>query len=191
MSYSIIRMQKLKAPSIREIQIHNQRERGSETDPDIEKEKSNLNDDLLNTEKIDYVEAVEKKIKLGVKSTKRIRNDAVRLCEFVITSDNDFFENLTEKEEKKFFENGLKYLQVKYGSENIIYATIHKDEKSPHMHVGFIPITGDNRLAANSIFTRLELVMLQDDFIYYMSEAGFNLKRGTFSKGKRLAKPDF
>lgn len=56
MSYSIIRIQKLKFPAIREIQIHNQRERRSETDPVIEIEKSNLNDDLLNTEKIDYGE---------------------------------------------------------------------------------------------------------------------------------------
>ncbi|MFF8895850.1 plasmid recombination protein, partial [Brevibacterium casei] len=40
MSYSIIRMQKMKSNGIKGIQFHNQRERESETNPDINKADS-------------------------------------------------------------------------------------------------------------------------------------------------------
>ncbi len=179
-------MQKMKAPAIRGIQFHNQRERESETNPDIEKEKSNLNYDLVNTGKIDYVEAVKERIEEGVESSKKIRKDAVRLCEFLITSDKDFFENLSEKDEEKFFEKGYEFLKERYGAANIIYATVHKDERTPHMHVGFVPITEDKRLSAKDLFSKLDLVKLQDDFHKHMNEAGFNLERGVSSNREHL-----
>jgi DNA repair exonuclease SbcCD ATPase subunit len=185
-SYSIIRMQKMKAPAIRGMQFHNQRERESETNPDIDKEKTGLNYDLVNTGSIDYVETIKNRIDEGVDSNKKIRKDAVRLCEFLITSDKEFFANLSEGEEKKFFESGLKFLKERYGSENIIYGAVHKDERTPHMHVGLIPITEDKKLSAKTLFGKLDLVKLQDDFHKHMNEAGFNLERGISSNREHL-----
>ena len=49
MSYLICHMQKIKMPGLKGIQFHNQRERESKTNPDIEKEKSHLNYDLYNS----------------------------------------------------------------------------------------------------------------------------------------------
>ena len=42
---------------------------------------------------------------------------------------------------------------------------IHLDEKTPHMHVTFVPLTADNRLSAKEIIgNRKQLIQWQDDF---------------------------
>lgn len=38
-----------------------------------------------------------------------------------------------------------------YGAENILYVTVHMDEKTPHMHFGVVPITEDGRLSVKEI----------------------------------------
>jgi Plasmid recombination enzyme len=184
-------MQKLKAPAIRGIQFHNQRERESETNPDIQKDRTDLNYDLINPGPIDYVEVVKNRIEEGVDSDKKIRKDAIRLCEFLITSDKDFFEDLSEDDEKKFFEKGYEFLKDRYGEENIIYAVVHKDERTPHLHVGFVPITKDSRLSAKDLFKKQDLVKLQDDFHKHMNEAGFKLERGVSSDRKHMETAKF
>lgn len=179
-------MQKFKSTAIRGIQFHNQRERESETNPDIEKDKSFMNYDLFQPGKIDYVETVNSRIEEGVDSDRKIRKDAIRLCEFLITSDKEFFEGMSEDVEKSFFLQGYEFLKDRYGEENIVYATVHKDERTPHLHVGFVPITDDNRLSAKDLFKRQDLVQLQDDFNKHMNDAGFELDRGVSSSRKHL-----
>ncbi|MCV9887309.1 MobV family relaxase [Metabacillus halosaccharovorans] len=175
-SFFIIRMQKLKASDIQEVQFHNQQ--GMES----------INYDLVNKRKIDYIKAVESRIEQAVLTKKKIRRDAVRLCEFLITSESKFFENLSVKNKKRFFIKALEFLQEKYGAENIIYASVHNEEKLSHMHVGLVPITADYRLNANHIFSRLNLAMLQDDILNYMIEEGFDLKRSVLNNQEDIEK---
>lgn len=82
---------------VKGIQIHNQREKESHTNSDIEKERSHLNYDLHNNQYIDYLKTVKEKIEQNVETNRVIRKDAVVMCEFVITSDKDFFECLSEE----------------------------------------------------------------------------------------------
>ena len=193
MSYAIIRMQKMKSTAIKGIQFHNQRERESETNPDIEEAKSHLNYDLHNETPIDYLETINKQIEDGVDTGgKKIRKDAVRLCEFLITSDKSYFDGLTEEREKEFFEKAYEFIEDRYGKENIVYATVHKDEKTPHLHVGFVPITEDQRLSAKEFFgQKKQLVQLQDDFHKHLKDSGFELDRGTSSDKKHITQARF
>lgn len=188
MSYSIIRMQKMKGNAIKGIQFHNQRERESETNPDINYDDSHLNYDLINgQQKIDYNEKINKVIEENVTSNKAIRKDAVRLAEFLITSDKEFFEKISPREQKRYFETAHEFLADRYGEKNLIYATIHNDEKTPHMHVGFVPVTEDGRLSAKDFFgQKKQLVSLQDDFNDYLKQNGFELERGVSSSRKHL-----
>ena len=192
LSFSIIRMEKLKQPAIKGIQFHNQRERDSETNPDIQKEDSYLNYDLHNSELIDYNKEIQKKIEDGVETNRKIRKDAVRLCEFLVTSDRAFFEDLPGTEEKKFFDTAYNFLADRYGKENVVYASVHKDEKTPHMHLGFVPITEDKRLSAKDFFgKRQQLIKLQDDYNKHMKGAGFDLERGISSDRKHIEQTRF
>ncbi|MGX1988551.1 plasmid recombination protein, partial [Bacillus subtilis] len=52
MSYAVVRMQKMKAHDLKGIQVHNQRERESRTNSDIDKERSHENYDLVHDGKI-------------------------------------------------------------------------------------------------------------------------------------------
>ena len=187
MSFVIIRMQKFKSADVKGMQIHNQREKESQTNPDIDKDRTQLNYDLLNDAPIDFNQAIQDEIDERYKGQKAIRKDAVKLCEFVVTSDKDFFDRLDPGEEKRFFDESLSFLQDRYGKENILYGIVHKDEKTPHMHVGMVPITEDGKLAAKQFFgKKTELQQLQDKFHGHVTEKGFALERGEPSDRKHI-----
>lgn len=187
MSYTVLHMQKLKQPAIKGIQIHNQREKESQTNPDIDLTKSNLNYDLVNQTNIDYNQKINERIEEGVTTGKTIRKDAVRVASFLVTSDRHFFDQLSPGQEREFFESAYDFFCDKYGKENIAYATVHKDEKTPHMHVGFVPITEDGRLSAKDFFgKKQQLVKLQDEFHEHMQESGFDMERGISSDRKHI-----
>ncbi|KXY68787.1 mobilization protein [Bacillus cereus] len=189
MSFAICRMQKFKMRDVKGIQIHNQREKESHTNLDIEKEQSHLNYDLHNDQYIDYLRTVKEKIEQNVETNRAIRKDAVVMCEFVVTSDRSFFECLSEENpdsQKEFFEEAYSFLKERYGEQNIVHAVVHLDEKTPHMHVGMVPVTEEKKLSAKQIFNRKELVSLQDDFHAHMVEKGFDLERGVSSDKKHI-----
>ncbi|MEH7469065.1 MobV family relaxase [Priestia megaterium] len=187
MSFAIIRMQKFKAPDVKGMQIHNYREKESHTNPDIDQNKTALNYDLLNDSKIEFSEAIQREIDERYTGQKTIRKDAVRLCEFVVTSDRDFFDKLSPEDEKRFFKESLSFLQERYGKENMLYGIVHRDEKTPHMHVGMVPITNDGKLAAKQFFgKKTELQQLQTKFHEHVTEKGFDLERGVSSDRKHI-----
>lgn len=188
MSFAIIHMQKMKSLAIKGMQIHNQREKESQTNGDIDPKKLHLNYDLVNGDyDINYKEKIETRIQEGVTTGKTIRKDAVKLASFLVTSDKDFFDQLDPREEKRFFEESYEFLAEKYGRENIVYAMVHKDEKTPHMHVGFVPITEDGRLSAKEFFGGRQFLRdLQDEFHKHVKEKGFDLERGVSSDKKHI-----
>lgn len=187
MSFAIIRMQKFKAPDVKGMQIHNYREKESHTNPDIDQDKTGLNYDLLNDSKIEFPKAIQREIDERYTGQKTIRKDAVRLCEFVVTSDRDFFDKLSPEDEKRFFKESLSFLQERYGKENMLYGIVHRDEKTPHMHVGMVPITNDGKLAAKQFFgKKTELQQLQTKFHEHVTEKGFDLERGVSSDRKHI-----
>ncbi|MBJ8026303.1 plasmid recombination protein, partial [Bacillus cereus] len=61
----------------------------------------------------DYNKIIEEKIAERVART--VRRDAVIMCEFLITSDREFFDELTPDRERKFFETALDFVKQEYG----------------------------------------------------------------------------
>ena len=58
-------------------------------------------------------------------------------------------------------------------------AVVHMDEKTPHLHLTFVPLTKDNHLCAKEIIgNRANLTKWQDDFHAYMVEKYPDLERG-------------
>lgn len=187
MSFAVIHMKKFKSADIKGMQIHNQREKESKTNMDIDKERSSLNYDLLNNDPIDYDKRIQREIDERYTGERAIRKDAVKLCSFVVTSDKEFFDGLNPQEEKRFFEESLNFLQDRYGEKNMVYAVVHKDEKTPHMHVGMVPITSEGQLAAKQFFgKKIELQQLQDKYHEHVVKKGFNLERGVSSDRKHV-----
>lgn len=176
-SYAVVRMQKMKAHDLKGIQSHNQRERESRTNSDIDKERSHLNYDLVNERSIDYNKRVKEIIEPQKTTTRKIRKDAVLVNELLVTSDREFFDKLSPDETRKFFKDSLTFFQERYGKQNIAYAVVHMDEKTPHLHLGVVPMR-DGRLQSKNVFNRDELFAIQDEFPKHMRSLGFELERG-------------
>lgn len=172
-----MRMAKMKSHDLKGIQFHNQRERESRTNPDIDKTKSQQNYDLVHTQNIDYNKHVKQIIDSQKVSTRKTRKDAVLVNELLVTSDRDFFDKLLPEDEKRFFEKSKEFFADRYGDQNIAYATVHVDEKTPHMHLGVVPMR-DGRLQGKNVFNRVELLAIQEEYPKFMRGNGFSLNRG-------------
>lgn len=188
-SFGIIRVQKFKMTDVQGIQKHNQRQGISKSNLDIDYEKSHENYDLLNDEKLKYESEIKQQISERVK--RKMRANSVVLSEFLVTASPEFMNTLSDEEQKQYFEKSLSFLQERYGKQNTLYAVVHHDEKNPHMHVGVIPITEDNRLSAKDIFNRVELQQLQDEFPKHMQQHGFKVERGKSSDKKHLTPQEY
>lgn len=184
MSFAAVHMQKFSTKDVKGIQLHNQRERESKTNPDIDKNHTQENYDLINQENISYNRKIKKVIEENYKGSKAIRKDAVVMCNFIVSSDKGFFEKLNSSRKDMFFEYSLEFFEKRYGLKNIIAAPVHYDEKTPHMHLSIVPITQDGRLSAKSMFDRKELRSIQDEYPKFMQEKGFDLERGIDAEGK-------
>lgn len=177
MSMVVARMQKMKADNLIGLGNHNQRRTENHSNKDIDVTRSYLNYDLVNrTEK--YKTDIEKFINENKSSKRAVRKDAVLVNEWIVTSDSDFFKSLDPDETIRFFETAKEYFSENYGEENIRYAQIHLDERTPHMHLGIVPFTEDKRLSAKTIFNRQALQTIQDKLPSYLREQGFEIERG-------------
>ncbi|MEH7327952.1 MobV family relaxase, partial [Priestia megaterium] len=175
--YGIIRMQKFHKDAILGIQKHNQREGENSKNKDIDSTRTMLNYDFVNEDKIKYHEEIRKMTATRVK--RKIRNDAVLVAEFFVSASPEYMHAMSSDEQRKYFEAALNHISGKYGQQNILYAVVHNDEATPHMHVGFVPITEDRRLAAKEYFHgKTKIRRIQDDFHNYMNKRGYDIERG-------------
>lgn len=175
--YGIIRMQKFHKDAILGIQKHNQRESENSKNKDIDSNRTMLNYDFVNEDKIKYHEEIKKMTATRVK--RKIRNDAVLVAEFFVSASPEYMHAMSPDEQRKYFEAALDHISGKYGGQNILYAAVHNDESTPHMHVGFVPITDDRRLAAKEYFHgKTKIRRIQDDFHNYMNKRGYDIERG-------------
>jgi len=109
----------------------------------------------------------------------RTRKDSVRFVDTLITASPEFFKGNKREEIKAFFQCAVDFLSRKIGKDNIFAATVHMDEKTPHMHLCFTPITEDGRLSAKEIIgNRVQLTKWQDDFFAHMVKKFPDLERG-------------
>lgn len=187
MSYAIIRNTKYKRENLKGIFRHNERRNKNYSNDNIDKEKSYLNYSIKSPQYSYEKEFDRIKEKYNLKGQiKKVSNIA---CEYIITSDHDFFERIGEEETKRFFETAYKFVaEYKHlGEQYIISAKVHKDEQTPHMHLIFLPVVHTTDKKGNSIdklacseFWKAKdsYRQLQDAFYKYMVENGFDLQRG-------------
>jgi len=192
MSYLICHVQKFKANDVKGTQIHNQRESINSKNKDINEDRTILNYDLQNEKHINYNHKVKEIIKSGYSVHKGIRKDAVIMTSTLITSDNEYFKKLPQEDQEKFLKQTYEFLKEKYGEKNIVSATVHLDETTPHMHLCSVPLTEDGRLSAKILFNRKSLLQLQSELPKYLQSKGFDVQRGeSGSKKIHLDTQDF
>ena len=101
------------------------------------------------------------------------------VCRYADNRQPGVLQGKSPKEIQAFFQRAADFLIGRVGRENIVSAVVHMDEKTPHLHLTFVPLTKDNRLCAKEIIgNRANLTKWQDDFHAYMVEKYPDLERG-------------
>ena len=109
----------------------------------------------------------------------RVRRDSVKFVDTVVTVSPEFAK-AHEAEMPEYFNRAFDFLKERVGEENIFSAVVHMDEKTPHMHLCFVPLTKDKRLSAKEILgNKKAMIQWQDDFYACMAERWPELERGT------------
>ena len=109
----------------------------------------------------------------------RTRSDSVRVVEALVTASPEFFKGKKRAEIKEYFDYALDFIKAHQNPKTIISATVHMDEKTPHMHLCFVPLTEDGRLSAKDIVgNKKKLTWWQDEFWKHMVKKYPELERG-------------
>ena len=176
MAYAILRFAKRKGGAAKAIAAHNERTKETyASNPDIDRSRTVQNYHLI-APRWSYGQEIRHRISMA---GCRVRRDSVKFVETLITTSPEFAK-AHESEMPEYFERALGFLKERVGEENIFSAVVHMDEKTPHMHLCFVPLTKDKRLSAKEILgNKKAMIRWQDDFYACMSERWPELERGT------------
>ena len=174
--YAIMRFAKYKAPEISNIEAHNERTKEKyASNPDIDCSRSKYNFHLIEPPQRYRAEAERQISVAGC----RTRTDSIRVVEVMFTATPEFFNGKKLPEIRRYFEEALRFFEQFQSRETIISAVVHMDEKTPHMHLSFVPLTADGRLSAKDIVgNKKKLTWWQDKFWEHMVQKYPDLERG-------------
>lgn len=186
--HAILRFAKYKGPEISRIEAHNERTKETyASNPDVDTARSKQNFHLVTPERKYRAEAERQIAQAGC----RTRSDSVRVVEVLFTASHDFFKGKSKGEIRAFFEECMTFLAQRQDPATYLSAVVHMDEKTPHMHLSFVPLTADGRLSAKEIVgNRQKLTQWQDAFWEHMVQKYPDLERGeSASKTRRTHIP--
>lgn len=165
--FAIFRIKKLRTPEeISKVGTHNDR-RGKLPD-NVDPSRVDLNRSFVNDAR-PLLDRVRAKL-----AGKKYRHDAVKAVEIVcgFSPGCERFVPLDE-----WAKTSIDFIKTKFGSDNLVSAVLHLDEKTPHLQCVIVPLV-DERLAAKRIFgTRQKMRDLQT--CYHDAVKKFGLIRGT------------
>ena len=167
MSFAILRIQKLKSfADVGGSLSHNYRNRETLNADDA---RTHLNEHALDTNE-KCMTAIRDRI------PEKRRKDAVLCIEHLITASPEWDGWGTEKE-TAFFEQSKKWLENKYGKNNVVSTTIHRDETTPHLVAYVVPVDEETgRLNARKFIggSRYTLSQMQTDFAVEVKDLGLD-----------------
>ena len=208
MSYAIFRSESINTiKDLGQIGAHNKRDKKAyKSNPDIDITKTKNNIDIVPlSEKYsqgfynlvkDYKKEYEEK-QLTTREDRRKSFDkmlddsnSVVADELMFTSDNEFFKNMSKKDIKKWADTCMDfvYKDLGYTKEQVLHATVHMDEKTPHLHCVVVTLIKkfDKRTNTKKYTISKKHYMksgayiseLQDKYWQRMNDKGFKLERG-------------
>lgn len=117
---------------------------------------------------------------------KPLRKDAVVLRPLIVQMDPEWYDEHKDEIERQGVAAAMTlWAADTFGAENLIYCSLHNDEGSPHLHIGFCPVTSDGRLAQKDWFPGpSRLHQMHDDFRQHMRDAGYDVDMKRKKPGK-------
>ena len=208
LNYAIFRSQPIMTLNdLQQIGSHNKREKQAyKSNPDIKLQMSQYNVELVplaekyvkgfyNITK-DYRKEHEERMKTEREDRKKKFNVMldnsrnVVADELLFTASNRFFRDMSNEDLMKWANTCMEfvYKDLGYTKEQVLHATLHVDEKTPHIHCVVVPLIKklDNRTKTERytiskkqyIKDKVHLSQLQDKYHQRLTEKGFDLERG-------------
>lgn len=181
MPYAILRFEKRKGGPASALEKHHERKKEQyASNPDIDLSRSYLNYHLVAPQQKYYAEIQSRIEKAQRENPKcKVRKDSIKFIDTIVTATPEFLAEMSPEQVRRYFQWALEFLEREVGRENIFSAVVHMDERNPHMHLCFVPLTKDNRLSAKEVMgNRNKLIEWQDKFHDYMAEEFPELERG-------------
>lgn len=174
--HAILRFEKRKAGPAGALEAHHERTKAQyASNPDIDTSRSRDNFHIIQPAQR-YRREIDSRIRAA---GCRTRKDSTMFVDTLITASPEFFTGRSQREIRAYFTEAAAFMERKVGRGNIFSAVVHMDEKTPHLHLCFTPITKDGRLSAKEILgNRAQLSKWQDEFHAHMSRAFPALQRG-------------
>lgn len=191
MSYAIIRNENHKVGAVPLLERHNERLNHNYSNKDIDPSRTSENYHLKKIQAESYLQEFDRiRTRQGLKGNLRLqgKKQSTILCEFVITSDKEFFDRLGGERTRQFFSHAYDFVCSKAGGEQyVLSAVVHMDEATPHMHVAFIPVINGKdrkgnpckRINCSEFWKgRDSYSRLQDEYYDFITSRGYDLERG-------------
>lgn len=208
LNYAIFRSEPIMTiPDLAQIGSHNKREKKAyQSNPDIDISKSENNIELvpLNMKYTKGFDELTKEYKkeheerMKTERTDRIKKyhemlNSSKNCvadELMFTATHNFFDGMSREQIRDWANTCMEfvYKDLGYKKEQILHATVHLDEKTPHVHCVVIPLvkkfdkrTNTERYTISKkqyIKDKINLSQLQDMYHKRLTEKGYDLERG-------------
>ena len=148
---------------------------------ELTKEYKKEHDERMKTERADR----KKRYHEMLNSSKNCVAD-----ELVMTASHNFFKDMSREQIKEWADTCMEFVynDLGYKKEQILHATVHLDEKTPHIHCVVIPLvkkydkrTNTERYTISKkqyIKDKIQLSQLQDLYHKRLTEKGYDLERG-------------
>ena len=208
LNYAIFRSEPIMTiPDLAQIGSHNKREKKayqSNKDIKIELSKNNIELVPLNVKYVkgfdeltkEYKKEHEERMKTERADRKKRYHEMLNSSknvvadELVMTASHNFFKDMSREQIKEWADTCMEFVynDLGYKKEQILHATVHLDEETPHIHCVVVPLVKklDNRTKTERytiskkqyIKDKLQLSQLQDMYHKRLTEKGYDLERG-------------
>lgn len=208
LNYAIFRSEPIMTLNdLAQIGSHNKREKKAyNSNPDIKLELAKNNIELvpLNEKYVkgfynmtkEYKKEYDERMKTEREDRKRTFNQMLNKSrnvvadELLFTATSEFFKDMTIEDIKRWADVCMEFVyeDLHYTKEQILHATIHLDEKTPHIHCVAIPLvkkfdkrTNTERWTISKkqyIRDKIHLSELQDKYHERLINNGYDLERG-------------
>lgn len=157
MNFAILRTQKLKhVQAVRRSLTHALREQDTpNADPALTPDNSHFGAENV-------ADALER---FNARLPDKVRKNAVLAIEYLVTASPEAMAGKSRAEQDAYFQDALKWLRVRHGAENVVYAGIHRDETTPHLYAYVVPLDERGKLNCRSFLGGAKALSdMQTDF---------------------------
>ena len=208
LNYAILRVEPIMTISdLAQIGLHNKREKKAyQSNPNIKLEltKNNIElvplnvkyvkgfDELTKEYKKEHYERMKTERADRKKRYHEMLNSSKNVVadELVMTASHNFFKDMSREQIKDWADTCMEFVynDLGYKKEQILHATVHLDEDTPHIHCVVVPLvkkydkrTNTKRYTISKkqyIKDKIQLSQLQDKYHKRLTDKGYDLERG-------------